>query len=302
MRGHNFLDPELLGNPGDVLRVGMAPVVAADVTEFLAFVLVLRVLAVGEPQIGSLHQLLEAFGDTAPHRLVVGGEDEHLALVLDPVPVRFLRMEQLPTEDLHRVSSFAERDRHPVEDGVEIHPHAGLFDFLVDHREHRAVHLTAEHVLERAVPLLTAVELESVVELAPVHVERSEERIALDVIPVHVALQERSLDAPLLLGEHFSDEGITERTHARPHVEDDQLVAAAHFHAGGVATHRGAFRELEMLLDPERLFHGVTLGERADERRLRERCLHLLGHICPNERGGKRTSHAPRLDLDVFHD
>jgi hypothetical protein len=153
--------------------------------------------------------------------LGVGRVDDALALVVDAVGVDPVGVVAPRVGDPHVV---ADLEHLALAQIVEVHlgAHLGQVD-----RETRIVHLSSEGLLEGARDVAAAVQ----VDLVARDEGRGKEREALDVIPVDVAEEQKSLDG------HLAQQLLPEHAQPRAAIEDDDVLAAAHLEAAGVAAH-----------------------------------------------------------------
>lgn len=247
MHGPDGLGQRECGHRGQVLRVGVTPARLLDPVGRVASVLGERVLALGDPDVGTLRDLHQV----AVRRgvgLVVGRERNHVVAVLDAVAVRFLRVVEFATHDLHGPAHVRNLEGQTVVDGVELHFRARVHELTEIHRENRRFHLPVQNLVQVLVPVPTTVERQLVVEHALRHEDGAEEWKALDVVPVHVALENHGLH-PLVL-EDFGLQGVAEFAQSRTHVQDQQNVVEPNFDACGVAAVSAAHLERQVALHP----------------------------------------------------
>lgn len=169
----------------------MAPVEFLDAIHTL--VVIERILAVGDPEVGILYESLQRSGNgVIAIGFVVGGEAEYPPVELDAIAEGFLWVMELACFDRDWAIFRIDRDCPAIMDRVEFHFHASVLQFSKQNWEHRMVHLSLENRFQIGIPFLTAIEGELVLEHSLWHVEWSKERQALDVVPVDVALEDDS--------------------------------------------------------------------------------------------------------------
>jgi len=282
----------------DVARVGVAPAKLLD-TPARTHVLVVAVLAVRDPDVRVASQIDERpVQREAAVGFVVGREGENLSGVLDAVAVGLLRVVELAAGDLDVTLLARDHDHAAVEDRVELHLQTGLFKLAVDHGEDRRVHLSPQNVLQALVPLTSAVEGQQVVEDGARHVQGFEERVALDVVPVHVALQDRAGNP--LVAEDLRQKRDAEFAQASSHVEDEERPSAANLDAGGVTSEGRALLEGKVFVHPGVHVRDAFPGEEgAIAPAGQDRAGDLVLHARRADGSRDRAAHSPELDRDA---
>ena len=212
MEDDHALGAGLLAQAHAFLPGRMAP---ADV----APVLVVGVHAVVHHEVGARDEAEHVAIHAARHVLSIGDVAERASVVLDAIAGRAVGMIErrgAHGDALARVERFA---------GVEVAVLEGRAEHFGRHREQRRNHELGEHALERhRAAQVTGPEPEAVLRLE----HRTEKRQAAHMVKMGVGEIDIAVDAPAL-------ERLAQIADAGAGVEQQELLAAAHFERRGIA-------------------------------------------------------------------